>query len=247
MKHFDAVLAWTGWAIVVTGSLLFFYSAVNAQTDPPSVWQPADTPSYTVLRSQSLFNAEQDTVTGEYWTFDTTAHSGAKAAIGTATQWTYPMVRWSRTDLTWADEIWVWCKPATEQRCTFQFGSWRGRTNGYTVNVLPEWTLVRIPLFGIDAGNGAFDSIEDMYFFAESGALLVDDVWAVKLGPPPTEPTPDPTPEPEPTPDPEPTVTWGEWHFAGFEIIEERTSSDGQTQRRSSPLILKLGVPEVQP
>lgn len=225
--------------------LLVCLDHIFAQTEPPAIWQPADTDSYTVLRSQSLFNAEQETVTGEYWAFDTDAHSGAKAAKGAANQWVQPQVRFQRTDVTWADELWVWCKPATEQPCSFQFASWKGRTSGYTQIVLPEWTLVRIPLFGIDAGNGVFDSIEDMYFSGElNQSLLVDDVWAVKLGPPPTVEPPPVDPPVDPAP-----VTYSKWSIQSIAatVTWSRVGSDGVVETQVIPVTLSIGAPQVTP
>lgn len=242
---FLTILAGLAVGHILGGYSLWLVDTVFAQTDPPAVWQPADTPSYTVLRSQKLFDAEGESITGEYWSFDPDAHSGANAAKGTANQWTRPKLRFARTDLTWADELWVWAKPATEQPCSFQFASWKGHTSGYTQVVLPEWTLVRIPLYGIDAGNGAFDSIEDMYFSAElNQPLLVDDVWAVKLGPPPVVDEPPVDPPVDPTP-----VTYSKWSIQSVNatVTWSRVGSDGSVETQVIPVTLSIGAPDVTP
>lgn len=224
-------------SIVAAQTLVMGVEFAYAQTDPPALWQPTDSPgNYTVLRAESLFNAEATLISGEYWSFDADAHSGMQSARCIATQWLTPMVRFKRTDVTWADELWLWCKPETEQSCTFTFASWRGKTSPYVQTIQPEWTLVRIPIAGIDAGNGAFDSISDLYIRAGvNQPVLIDDVWAVKLGPAAEEPPPV-------------EEIWGQ--YRPVRVVWESVSSLGR--RRQFEQVIEVNLlsstePEVQP
>lgn len=243
MKHrlYTAIL---GAAYLVAGIRL-----VSAQTEPPP-------PDPIVVFDETIILGDTDPMRSAYVSLSTdTPHEGMNCLKSEQDAWHVPMVRFGLNDVSKHKALEFWLRSAAESWTIYvQVAGYQVAGAAVPVTATQEWNRIRIPIVALAGESDVLTRAWDIRFDgkAPDGGLStfwLDDIRFVNedstVPPPPVEP--EPTPDPEPTPEPEPTVTWGEWHFAGFEIIEERTSSDRQTQRRSSPLILKLGAPEVQP
>lgn len=238
--------------IVFTANIVFFMSFASAQT---SFWQPTDTPSYTVLWKSPLWDADSQN-RGDYISIVEPGHSGQYAGTGVSVgplnnlseTWTRPVITIERADLTafGATEVWFWLKADSPCEVMIQGIANLAVTQAYKVQVDTEWQLVRIPLDQLDAGNDALTRIDQWSLHCPTRVpLYVDDVWAVRLGPPPVEPTPTPEPEPEPTPEPEPApnVTYTYSIFVPIQV--KAIGSDGSTHNMTFPISISVGVPEV--
>lgn len=200
---------------------------VLAQTD---LWQPADTDSYTVLWKAPLWDGETQS-RGNISLVEPgheSAHAGAGVSTGPANNlgvtWSVPSLRTERTDLTayGADEVWFWLKAQTACGVLVTGIAWDCATQTRAASVGTDWTLIRIPIADLDAGNAALTRIDQWSLHAPSRTpIQVDNVWAVRLGPPPVIE--------EPPVEPPAEETWGQ--YRPVRVVWESVSSLGNRKQ----------------
>jgi len=229
-----------------------------AQAPEPEVWQPESTDSFNIMALRSLWDGEKIPQGGEYLTADAAAHSGAWCGSGATDAFRKsPSIQIPITNLSDTspfNEVWFWLRCESDvmpplQPVQITGKAWQSggniATQTATALVGKEWTLVRLKLSDLDAGNGALGKVQWWKFESAVKAgdtilgyprIYVDDVWAVKVEdvPEAVEPTPDPVEEPtaDPEPDPgTPAVEYGALIPMGGTAVYDQVGDDGSVRR----------------